>query len=193
MNQSVKDVQEMIRAAGDRITADGIMGPQTMAAIDMLLLPKWVKIGLKEVGTKEISGEKHNPRVIFYHSFTSGYSTDEVPWCGSFVAMCMKVAGITPPTISERALSWISFGKSSDGPKVGSVAVKSRKGGGHVGIVIAEEGDYIYLLGGNQGNEVNVRKYKTSDFIDFRYPREYTIYNQRQYAFYTKIGKTTEA
>jgi len=193
MNQSIKDIQDMIRAAGDKIAADGIMGPQTRAAIDMLLLPPWVKIGLKEVGTKEIRGPEHDKRVIFYHSFTGGYSTDEVPWCGSFLAMCMTEAGINPPSTAERALSWIEFGKSSDGPKVGSVAVKKRKGGGHVGMVIAEDGEYVYILGGNQGDEVNIRKYKTSDFIDFRYPREYAIQNQKQYAFYTKFGKTTEA
>lgn len=193
MNQSVEDVQKMIRAAGDKIAADGIMGPNTRDAIDMLLLPVWLRIALKEVGTKEISGPQHEPRVIFYHSFTGQYSTDEIPWCGSFVAMCMRISGVTPPKTAERALSWIDFGKSSDGPKVGSVAVKKRRGGGHVGIVVAVEGEYVYILGGNQNDEVNIRMEKASNYIDFRYPREYTIYNQQQYAFNTKIGKTTEA
>jgi len=194
MNKSVMDIQKMIaNEVGSRITIDGIMGPETRGAINRLNLPDWMKIGLNELGVKEIHGNKHNPRVVFYHSFTGKYSTDEIPWCGSFIAMCMRISGIEPPKLAERALNWLSFGKSSDGPQIGAVAVKGRRGGGHVGIVISIDGDYLYLLGGNQGDEVNIRKYRTDAFIDFRIPREYHMEDTVHYAFNSKLSQIKEA
>jgi len=188
------DIQKMIANSTDiKITVDGIMGPETRDAINRLKLPDWMKIGLNELGTKEIHGKKHNPRVIFYHSFTGEYSTDEIPWCGSFIAMCMRKSGIEPPKLAERALSWLNFGKSSDRPKIGAVAVKGRKGGGHVGIVVSIDGDYLYLLGGNQGDEVNIRKYRIDAFIDFRIPREYHMEDTVHYAFKSNLSQSKEA
>jgi len=194
MNKSVMDIQKMIVGSTDiKIAVDGIMGSETRGAINKLELPKWMKIGLNELGVKEIHGNKHNPRVVFYHSFTGKYSTDEIPWCGSFIAMCMRISGIEPPKLAERALSWLSFGKSSNGPKIGAVAVKGRRGGGHVGIVVSIDGNYLYVLGGNQGDEVNIRKYRIDAFIDFRIPREYHMEDIVHYAFNSKLSQVKEA
>jgi len=175
MNKSVINLQTMINTAGLTIAVDGIMGQETRGAIDDLNIPYWLKIGLYEIGTKEIRGNRHNPRVVYYHSFSAGkYSTDEVPWCGSFIAMCMKRSGYKLPLYPERALSWLNFGHNGNVPKIGSIAVKGRKGGGHVGIVVSIAGDDIYLLGGNQNDEVNIKRYKIIDFIDFRLPKGYS-------------------
>jgi uncharacterized protein (TIGR02594 family) len=180
MNKSVKRLQEMISKTGVDILIDGLLGPQTRAAIKELNIPEYLKTAMYEIGTREIKGSEHNDRVVYYHSFSAGkYSTDEVPWCGSFVAMCMKKAGYDLPKYPERALSWLNFETNLEEPKIGSIAVKGRKGGGHVGFVVATDGEDLYLLGGNQNDEVNIRRYKVKDFIDFRGPRNYGNYYTR--------------
>lgn len=186
MNNSVKTLQTMIVNSGVKIEIDGDLGPETRGAIAGLNIPFWLKLGLAEIGTEEIHGPLHEPRVIYYHSFTAGkYTKDEIAWCGSFVAMCMERSGYDLPKYPERALSWLNFGHNGDRPRVGSIAVKGRKGGGHVGIVVSVEGDYIYLLGGNQNDEVNIKKYKIADFIDFRIPKDYSNY-------YTNLKVTSD-
>lgn len=190
-NISVFVLQKMLKAAGGKtISTDGIMGPQTRGAIDDLNVPDWLKIAMKEIGTKEIRGSEHNPDVLRYHSYSAGkYSTDEVPWCGSFAAMCMAESKYDLPLYPERALSWLNFGRNADGPKIGSIAIKGRKGGGHVGFVISCDGDELYLLGGNQNDEVNIRKYKITDFIEFRVPMNYGNYYTRLEVSAGKAGR----
>lgn len=134
--------------------------------------PAYLTIARGELGVKEIKGKKHNKRVLKYHSVSGGFATDEVPWCGSFVNWVMKEAGYETVSYPARALSWINFGYSAHKPVLGAIAVKSRKGGGHVCFVvgISKKGKYIYCLGGNQGDAVTVRKYRATAFKDFRLP-----------------------
>lgn len=181
IRESVKTLQTMLVNEGVLIgedQIDGDLGPKTRAAINELNIPDYLKIAMNEIGVYEIKGyAKHNPRVIYYHSFTAGkYSDDETAWCGSFVAMCMSKAGYKLPSYPERSLSWLNFGKNGDVPKVGSIAVKTRSGGGHVGFVVSVDGDYVYILGGNQNDEVNIKRYRTDAFIDFRLPMNYGNY-----------------
>jgi uncharacterized protein (TIGR02594 family) len=173
--QSVKDLQQFIIESGVPLKygADGHFGNETVKSINNMRVPNWVKTIMMEIGVKEIRGIKHNDRVIYYHSFTMGkYSTDEVPWCGSILSYVFQSNGFKVPSVPERALSWLRFGVSCDEPKLGCVAVKSRKGGGHVCIVIGQHKDgRLYCLGGNQNDEVNIKLYRKSDFEDFRMPK----------------------
>ena len=150
---------------------DGGYGSETIAAIDLLEVPEYVKIGLKEVGVQEIPGSRHNPRVLEYQSTTSGkYTDDETAWCGSFVSWVMKQAGIKHNIkIPERAKEWANFGYAVSEPSIGTIAVKSRVGGGHVCIVVGKRSDgKLYCLGGNQGNLVSIAIYDKSVFESFR-------------------------
>lgn len=174
--RTVKELQYYLLQSGAELPrwgADGDLGYETKAAIDSLTIPKFLKIGLKEVGIKEYAGEADNPDVIKYHKTTAGrYSDDEVPWCGSFVNWVMLKAGydITVP-YPERATSWEMFGEVIDEPVLGTVAIKSRRGGGHVCIVIGKDlyGNLL-CLGGNQNDEVNIKVYPQSAFHAFRQP-----------------------
>lgn len=169
---SVIALQSLLVEAGQDIAIDGWFGNQTAAAIDNLEVQDWVKIAMKEVGTQEIFGVRHNDRVLEYHSVSGGYSEDEVPWCGSFVNWVFHKYGIQDTVnIPARAKSWLDFGASSIIPIVGAVGVKWRKGGGHVCFIIGKnkDGD-LYCLGGNQNDEVNIRLYPKDAFIDFRVP-----------------------
>jgi uncharacterized protein (TIGR02594 family) len=134
-----------------------------------------MKIAKKELGTKEIHGKKHNPRVLEYHSVSGGFSTDEVPWCGSFVNWVMKQSKYKTVSYPARAKSWKNFGKKAKKPIYGAIAVKSRRGGGHVAFVVGQskDGKYLYVLGGNQHDSVNISKYPKSVWTDFRVPSDY--------------------
>ncbi|WP_290708558.1 TIGR02594 family protein, partial [Flavihumibacter sp. CACIAM 22H1] len=139
----------------------------------------WMTIAEKEIGQVEIKEKnKHNERIIEYHSTTSGkFQDDETAWCSSFVNWTMEKAGYSG-TGSARALSWKDWGKSTGGePVFGAIAVIDYGGGkGHVGFVTAIDGDNItILLGGNQGDQVKESKFKRKDIIDYRVPSKYTI------------------
>ncbi|MFA7029996.1 MAG: TIGR02594 family protein [Candidatus Cloacimonadaceae bacterium] len=178
MSEAVKRLQIILNQQGAKLIVDGDLGNLTKQAIDNLKIPLHLKIALKEVGTREIVGEKDNPRVKEYHTSVGGIGwKDEIAWCGSVMGWIMlKAKYITkrieysPPTYAYRALSWVKFGKSVN-PCIGAVCVKSRKGGGHVTLLVGQLRDgRLLCAGGNQNNEFNIGIYRVSDFLDFRLP-----------------------
>lgn len=198
--EGIRIVQRALNDMNKNLKVDGWMGKKTIKAIKSVNntklhplitarmmetvgidedsdIPLWIKIAKKEIGVREIVGGHHSSRVLEYHATTSGkYSNDEVPWCGSFVNWVMRQAGHTS-TIKypERAKAWRKFGTKTDGPVFGAIAIKKRHGGGHVGFVIGKSkgGKYLYILGGNQGNMVSIKKYKKSVFDTFVVPKAY--------------------
>ena len=186
--KSVENLQKIILASNVSLSkhgADGHFGSETSHAIENLRAPNWVKTAMKEVGVTEITGQEHNDRIVDYHKISGGFSTDEIPWCGSFVNWVMFKSGFKS-TVSypARAKSWLKFGKSSQEPVIGSIAVKSRQGGGHVCFVIGEDSNgNLLCLGGNQNNEVNIKAYSKDVFLDFRVPEYYVSDVLPRYAF----------
>jgi uncharacterized protein (TIGR02594 family) len=75
-------------------------------------------------------------------------------WCARFMNMVLKDLGYRG-TGSDAASSFASYGQRVPGPQVGAIAVMSRHGGGHVGVVsgIDAQGNPI-LVSGNSGNRV---------------------------------------
>ena len=176
----VKRLQEFLLSAGQKLPkygADGEFGAETTLAIDLLDVPNYVKKALKEVGIYEIHGGKHHPRVLEYHRSSAGkYSNDEVPWCGSFVNWVLRKSGYETIGVPERAKAWLDFGLPIDEPVMGAIAVKSRKGGGHVAIVVGESPDgKLWCVGGNQNDEVNLSLYSREVFEGFRVPGDYEM------------------
>lgn len=173
--KSVRALQTYINQNGYKITVDGIYGNQTEDAIDKLPVPPWLKIALHEVGIKEIKGSSHNSRIIEYQQTTAGrYKNDEVPWCGSFTNWVLRNTFKNPITVQypERAKSWLDYGVSNGEPSLGSIAIKSRDGGGHVCFVLGQDMfGYLYCVGGNQNDTVNIQRYPKNVFIDFRLPK----------------------
>lgn len=171
---TVKQLQNYLLQIGAKLPkfgTDGDLGGETKEAIDSLDIPEYVKIALKEVGIYEIAGKLHSARVLEYQATTAGkYTSDEVAWCGAFISWVMKQAGINHGIkVPERAKEWINFGYAVNEPTVGSIAVKSRVGGGHVCIVIGKRKDgKLLCVGGNQNNEVNIAAYDKSVFESFR-------------------------
>ncbi len=153
--------------------------------------PKYYEIGLRELGTTEVAGSKHNPRIIEYHKATGlAASEDEVPWCGSFVAWCMAQAGIGyNKTYAARARSWLDWGKEIkwkmtekhiDDVPVGAVGViprgKAGSGQGHVFMfhawVDGTDRKEFWALEGNASNRVQIGKHRTSEVLGWRWSDE---------------------
>lgn len=134
--------------------------------------PVWVTKARAYVGTKEIPGPKTNPIIQrLLQLIKAPWRDDETPWCGSFVAGVMTECNIASPKNPWAALNWATWGTALKNPIVGAVAVKRRKGGGHVGIVVgADQHGNLWILGGNQGDAVTIRLYPRDAFFTFRWP-----------------------
>lgn len=75
-------------------------------------------------------------------------------WCGHFMNLVLARSG-HQPSGSNQARSFASYGTRIAGPQIGAIAVMSRGGGGHVGIVsgIDESGNPI-IISGNHNRRV---------------------------------------
>ena len=131
---------------------------------------KALLIALGEVGQKEITGGE-NKRIIEYHSYTSlKAKEDEIPWCAAFVNWTLAMAGING-TNSAAAKSFLNWGTATDTPSKGCIVIFDRGNNpaqGHVGFYISETPTHIYVLGGNQNDEVNISKYPKSKLKGYR-------------------------
>ncbi len=160
----------------------------------------WIQIAYGELWTEEISGSKHNPRILEYHAsagHTGSNITDDSnwPWCSSFVCWVFTQSKEYTGEITAKATNWNNWGKedSKDKPMYGSLAVidwdENDDGAGHVGFVVNVDGDNVYLLGGNQTGgdkstygKVCVSRYDKSVIDYFRIPENYTP-EQKDYKY----------
>ena len=142
----------------------------------------WYEEAKRLVGTQEWRGSRHNPTIMGWIKALGtkvlgvAVNDDETPWCGTFVAHCMRVAGIESPPIAVRARSWATWGANLRESHLtpGAVLVFQRPGGGHVGFYVAEDDVCYHVLGGNQSNSVNVMRIEKSRCIARRWPRGVT-------------------
>lgn len=125
-----------------------------------------------KIGVHEYKSE-NNPRISEYHASVDGQSLNErVAWCASFINWGLAQVGLTG-TKSRMARSFLNWGVECE-LDAGVIAVFSRGDNpihGHVGIVQWFDDDYIYLLGGNQGDKVSVQKYRRSRLLGCRMPK----------------------
>jgi uncharacterized protein (TIGR02594 family) len=147
-------------------------------------MPKseWVVIAEAEVGVSEKRGGE-SPRILEYHASTSLKAReDEIPWCASFVNWCLREAGLKG-TGSAAAISFAAWGDRLTTPREGCITVirQRKKGqdqatgsssGNHVAFFQKIQDGRIYLLGGNQGDQVKVSSFGLSsyDVIAYRWP-----------------------
>jgi uncharacterized protein (TIGR02594 family) len=122
--------------------------------------PKMILEAIKHYGLREVIGKRDNPEIIQWAKElnSSYYTSDSIPWCGLFIAICAHRAGKEIPKEFLRALSWSTWGKADFPAELGSVLTFRRKGGGHVGMYVAEDSTHFYVLGGNQNDSVSVTR-----------------------------------
>ena len=127
-------------------------------------IPAWFQWALLEVGVRETPGKGSTQRVIDYRSISAiplkGDDSD-VPWCSVFANAAFVANGIE----GIRSALARSFESNSNfirlnGPALGAVVTfwrgNPRGGLGHVGFYRAESKSHIYVLGGNEGDRVDV-------------------------------------
>ncbi len=126
-----------------------------------------------EIGTYEWA-EGSNPRVDAYFDDV-GYPsmTDETAWCAAFVGAMLKRCGL-PHTGKLTARSYLDWGKPVDLSKAqpGDVVVLWRGSPtswqGHVGLYDRQADGNVYLLGGNQRDQVSVVGYSIDRVLSVR-------------------------
>lgn len=132
----------------------------------------WMIIAKNEIGTKEIAGNQHNQRIVQYHSTTTlKATTDEVPWCSSFVNWVLLKAGLSI-TRSAAARSWLKYGVPCK-LQYGCIVITKRGNSptaGHVGFCVRHDDKHVYLLGGNQSDNVKISRFMRTSVIDTRMP-----------------------
>ena len=137
--------------------------------------PLWLIEAQRHIGVKEIKGAKHNSFIVLWlKSLKAWWSDDETPWCGVFVAHCIKKAECQLPKYWMRAKDWLNWGVELKNPSVGCIVVFERQGGGHVGFVVGQDANNnLMVLGGNQGDAVKVSPFETSRVVGYRWPSQY--------------------
>lgn len=141
---------------------------------------RWLQEARGLIGTKELPGAASNPVILNWANRLGVrvlgivYDRDSIPWCGLLAAHCITQAGLKPPAIAIRAKAWASWGQAlplGATPPMGAVAVFERQGGGHVGFVDSVNADgSLNILGGNQGDAVNVRRFGRDRLVALRWP-----------------------
>ena len=135
----------------------------------------WIDRARSYVGTTEVKGAGTSPVIrTWLVGLKAWWLEDETPWCGTFVAACMRETGIKVPKHWYRALGWLDWGIPLHEPVHGCVVIYNRKGGGHVNFAVGEdEKGRIMGLGGNQGDKVSIAPFDKTRVAGYRWPSEY--------------------
>ena len=132
-----------------------------------------INIALNEYGVREVLGSNDNHRIMQYFNDIghTWVKHDETAWCSAFANWVALQAGYKHSG-KLNARSWLNVGEETKNPKIGDVVVfwrdSKRSWKGHVAFFIKEKNDYIWVLGGNQNNEVNIKAYPKSKLLEYR-------------------------
>lgn len=140
----------------------------------------WVKLAREFIGQREIKGERHNPIIIewlddmgrFTKEARAWWRDDETPWCGLFVGWTLGQSGRYVVKEWYRAKEWATKDLTQLArPAYGCLAVLDRRGGGHVGFVVGKDtAGNIMLLGGNQGDMVQISPFAPERITSYHWP-----------------------
>lgn len=143
--------------------------------------------GQRFIGIREVAGEEDHPLILaalkltISGEFTGWPEHDEVPWCSAYLNFVCWLLG-APRSGSLRARSWLRVGRQvplGDALPGWDVVILERGGGnqpgpevikapGHVGIYAGHDETRVYLLGGNQDDEVGVDAYSVDRILGVR-------------------------
>ena len=126
------------------------------------------------IGLTEGSGPTDNPKILeMYASVGHDWvEHDAVAWCAAFVGHCLETAGIRS-TRKLTARSYLDWGVSVEvtDAQQGDIGVIPRGNSswqGHVFFIDRIEGAWVWGLGGNQDDAVNVKRYPVSKLLGVR-------------------------
>ena len=126
-------------------------------------------------GTWEWKGAEHNPKVLAMYA-DAGHPeirNDEVPWCAAFVGSVLARVGLqnTGSLLAKSYLKWGTKVPTVGDSEPGDIVILHRgtkEWQGHVGFMVGYDERNIHVLGGNQGNQVNVSKYPRAKLAGIR-------------------------
>jgi len=137
-------------------------------------MTKVINVALSQFGIKEITGKRDNPEVLKYFNalgFDGSKLKDETSWCASFANWVLKECGL-PYQKKLNARSFLDLGEPTNSPELGDVVVFWRENRsswkGHVGFYVRQTKDWIYVLGGNQSNQVKISAYRKYRLLGYR-------------------------
>lgn len=134
------------------------------------------------VGVEETEGAASNPAVLAMLRLDNKWPQgDDVPWCSAFVNYICWLLRL-PRSKSLAARSWLAVGarvapisaepgfdvvilQRGDGPQPGPEVIQAP---GHVGFFAGLDGQRVLVLGGNQGDAVNVAGFPASRVLGVR-------------------------
>ena len=129
------------------------------------------------IGTTEGPGPLDNPAIMeMYASVGQKHvEHDDVAWCAAFVGHCLEKAGIRS-TRKLNARSYLDWGVPVEMSEArqGDIGVIPRGTSGwqgHVFFIDRIEGAWVWGLGGNQDDAVNVKRYAVSKLLGIRRAR----------------------
>ncbi len=132
-----------------------------------------IEIAFTQYGTREIAGSNNNPSVLSYFEYIGQdwVKNDEMAWCAAFLNWCLKRAG-KQHTGSLLARSFLNYGTNTNTPKFGDIAVFWRESlnskFGHAGFYVGEDAKNVYVLGGNQGDQVSIAPFPKFQLLAYR-------------------------
>ena len=134
--------------------------------------PAWVVAGRRWLGAAEIPGSETAPMIRgWLLKLGAWWKDDETPWCGTFVAACLRETGQPIPKHWFRARAYLDWGVTLRAPAVGAIVIYERGGAGHVGFVVGlDKLGNLMTLGGNQGNRVSIAPFSTARVLGYRWP-----------------------
>jgi uncharacterized protein (TIGR02594 family) len=139
---------------------------------DLMADPRWLVAGRHDVGEREIPGRKHNPKILqWWTLIRAPFTDDETPWCSAWVGAKLEESGIKSSR-SAAARSYLKWGVKIDRPVLGCIVVFERgPRNGHVGFYVGKDSrGNLRILGGNQGDAVNVKSFDPARVLGYRWP-----------------------
>lgn len=144
----------------------------------------WISKARSYIGLKEdASKTKHNPQLVYMMDIMGRFNgearawwrDDETPWCGLFAGFVLGQTGRHVVKQWYRAREWESDTMTKlDRPAYGCIVTFTRSGGGHVGFVVGKDRKgNIMVLGGNQGNAVNIKPFSVDRVTGFYWPSSF--------------------
>lgn len=128
---------------------------------------------LAEYGLKEIPGPQHNPEILemFKEIGFDWVKDDETAWCSAALNYFCKKCGYERSGKLD-ARSWLKLPVQVLQPKLGDIVILSRGDPngwqGHVGLFISKDSTHVYVLGGNQGNTINITQFPLTKVLGYR-------------------------
>lgn len=151
-------------------TAD-VTGSASHVRLQEGAMPAWLQVAIGEYDeTRGVNGN-HNPRIAEYLRSIPGNENadDQHDWASAFAEWSLNKVGIVGPK-NNNARAWATWGREVKRPELGAIAVFNFQGTEHVGFVLGEMPDSLVVVGGNEVDRVEARRYYKRDVVTYRMP-----------------------